>query len=124
MRITQLAEKQFRIIFGDAKCREEEKFIRKYVLNKEPTITWCSGIQLLQVHEFCQRVHAYKGRVLGLQTSLNSPHPLSCFPWENFCLEYDPEWVISALETLQKNKIERFIVPTVDFDIKTLIAFR
>ena len=124
MKTTELAEKRLKIISGDAKCRAEAIFIKKFVLEKEPSIEWCSGIHLIQVPEFGHRVHLLGGRVLGLHVSMDAPFNLISYPWEFFTSKYEPEWMYLALQRLQKNKIERFIVPTCEFDINILSIFQ
>src|SRR5687767_13340298 len=103
MKSTQLAEKRLKIISGSGKCWLEAELIKKCILQPEPTIMWSSGIELINVAEFCDRVHRIGGRVLGLHTSFDSPYLDICLPWELFSTEYDPDWVILALQSLQKN---------------------
>lgn len=120
MKKTQLAEKELRIIAGSAKCWMEAEFIKEIILLPEPRIYWNSGIELNRVMEFCDRVHKRGGKVLGIRTSYDSPYLNICLPFEHYNPVYDPDWVISAMDTLQKNNIEKFIIPTCDFDWSVL----
>ncbi len=123
MENTELAEKRLKIITGSSKCWLEAQFIRKYILEPEPSIQWNSGLPLLQVPEYCNRVHMHGGRVLGFHASMDSPYPLFCIPWERFGMEYNPEWISLAMEYYQKNKVDFNIVPTCDFEYSVLKRF-
>jgi hypothetical protein len=123
MEYTELAEKRLRIIKGGPKCYLEAEFIKKFILEPGQSFDWIAGLPLIQVQEFCDRVHRYGGRVLGLHVSMDSPYPLFCIPYECYSDTYKPEWISFAISFFQNNKVQFHIVPTCDFEYSTLMTF-
>lgn len=120
MKFSELALKKLNLITGEVHERREIKFVQNFVLTGRQNIEWSSGIALVDVSQFAKRCHNLSGRVIGLEVSPDSPYPIHVLSCADFYSEYNPEWINKAIQQFQEWKVERHIIPVVDFPAEVL----
>lgn len=120
MRITEHFIKRFEILIGEQKAREEMKLIKDFILPGQYCIHWNRGIEVNDLLLFSERCSKFEGRVLGVETHINSDYSFYCFTWENYSTSYYFEWIIQAIDNLKELKVKDCVIPSVSFLPKVL----
>ena len=120
MLITQHALKRLAILTGDYQARQELLFMHQVLLPGAYSIKWEHGLQVDDIPKFAARCHAFRGRMLGLETWFESPYPLYTFTFEDYSDKYTFDWYKQAIDELKSIKILDMVIPTVDFPERIL----
>ena len=115
MKITEHALKRFALLTMDVNARKEVLFIHKFVLPGAKIIQWNQGIHVDDIPLFAYRCHNFGGKMLGLETWPDSPHPLYTYTYEDFSEDYNLDWFQVAIVELKRTNVLDMIIPTVWF---------
>jgi hypothetical protein len=113
MKVTEHAMKRFDIILGDYYARQELIFMHRFLLPGNYIITWNKGIQIQDISLFSRRCSDFGVKFLGLETHSDSSCVLFIHTYEDFNLQYAPEWITGAIKELILHKVTHNIIPTV-----------
>src|SRR5688572_24611366 len=115
-KFTELFSKKLDRFLGTEHTIRESAFIQKHILTTAPAIQWVHGISLSDTPRLCDRCHSFGGRVIGVETHLESPYPFYTFLWSDFCQAgYSPDWIDEVCIALHSRRITTNIVVIMDF---------
>lgn len=123
MKLTAMAYKKIAQIFpGEHEMRERE-FLHNFLLAGRIPIHWQLGLHLSDIPRFAERCNAFDVQILGFEVHPDSPFPFQETCFEDFTIDYDPEWYLHAMKIYSDLGITQMIIPVIDIDKKTLIKY-
>lgn len=111
MKFTKLAEKKLKLILPGPREKLESEFLKHYIISASPELKWEHGLDRADALEYCRRCNEFGVEILGIEISQDSPYPIYSFCQEDYCQEYNWEWVKQPLLELERLSIDGWIIP-------------
>ena len=120
MKVSELARKKMDIFMITDHTEREEQFISEFIYGANPAIPLNYGVSLENLISATTRCHKMGGRVIGVESHIESEYPYYVYIWEDYSEVYDPEWVWHVYLDLIANQVTEHIVPVMDFPVRIL----
>lgn len=120
MKFTQHAIKRLALLTMDSHSQMEVLFIHRFILPGVEIIHWNHGLHVDDIPFFAARCHRFGGRMLGLETWLDSPYPLYTFTYQDYSESYTNNWYETTITELKLVKVMDMVIPTVSIPQEVL----
>ncbi len=120
MKVSELARKKLDRFIGTDHTEREDEFITEFIYGVKPSIPRNYGVSLVNLISVTIRCHKMGGRVIGVESHVESEYPYYVYTWEDYSDVYDPEWIWHVYLDLIANQVAEHIVPVMDFPVRVL----
>lgn len=120
MKMSELAQKKLDRFIGTEHSEREEEFVAEFIYGAKPAIQRNYGVSLDNFLSVVTRCHKMGGRMIGVESHIESEYPYFVYTWEEYSEVYDPEWVWHVYLDLIANQVTEHIVPIMDFPVRIL----
>lgn len=120
MKVSELARKKLDRFIGTDHTEREDEFVSEFIYGAKPAIPRNYGVSLDNLIAATIRCHKMGGRVIGVESHVESEYPYYVYTWEDYFEVYDSEWVWHVYLDLIANQVTEHIVPVMDFPVRVL----